>query len=170
MGALLAEAGGGGAPLLGALKVMKGRLWGQTSLFMGTQLGNLEWGTFNGTMFIHDSIKLANLFRHWNVLIFIFHRITKFTQNWTNMKMYFLMDIIIINKRFLFKPGKWSRFKDHAEVEIIKCLGREWFLSFWSSFWRPKKMSKRTRGGPVRTCASDCSRRLKLTFRTCWQH
>jgi len=41
------------------------------------------------------------------------------------MKMYFLMDIIIINKRFLFKPGKWSRFKDHAEVEIIKCLGRE---------------------------------------------
>ena len=29
---------------LGALKIMKGRLWGLASLFMGAQLGNLEWG------------------------------------------------------------------------------------------------------------------------------
>jgi len=42
MGALLGESGGG-APFLGALKVMKGRLWGWASLFMGAQLGNLEW-------------------------------------------------------------------------------------------------------------------------------
>ena len=41
MGALLGEPGGG-APLLEALKVMKGRLWGWASLFMGAQLGNLE--------------------------------------------------------------------------------------------------------------------------------
>jgi len=34
MGALLGEPGGR-TPLLGALKVMKGRLWGWTSLFMG---------------------------------------------------------------------------------------------------------------------------------------
>ena len=34
---------GGGARLLGALKVMKGWLWRRTSLFMGAQLGNLKW-------------------------------------------------------------------------------------------------------------------------------
>ena len=34
---------GVGAPMLGALKVTKGRLWGWESLFMGAQLGNLEW-------------------------------------------------------------------------------------------------------------------------------
>ena len=42
MGALFGELGGGGVPLLGALKVTKGRLWGWASLFMGAQLGNLE--------------------------------------------------------------------------------------------------------------------------------
>jgi len=31
-----------GAPLLGTLKVMKGRFWGWASPFMGSQLGNLE--------------------------------------------------------------------------------------------------------------------------------
>jgi hypothetical protein len=36
MGALLGEPGGG-APLLGALKVMKGRLWGWATPFMGAQ-------------------------------------------------------------------------------------------------------------------------------------
>jgi hypothetical protein len=41
MGDLLGEPGGG-APLLGALKVIKGRLWGQAFLFMGAQLSNLE--------------------------------------------------------------------------------------------------------------------------------
>ena len=39
---------GGGVPLLGALKVMKGRFCGWSSLLMGAQLGNLEclihWG------------------------------------------------------------------------------------------------------------------------------
>jgi hypothetical protein len=35
MGALLGEPGGG-APFLGALKVMKGRLWGWASLLMGS--------------------------------------------------------------------------------------------------------------------------------------
>jgi hypothetical protein len=38
MGDLLGEPGGG-ALLLGALKVMKGRLWGWVSLFIGAQLG-----------------------------------------------------------------------------------------------------------------------------------
>jgi len=38
-----------GAPLLGALKVIKGRLWGWASLFMGAQLGNLEWVHLLGT-------------------------------------------------------------------------------------------------------------------------
>ena len=42
MGSLLGEPGGG-APLLGALMVMKGRLWGRAQLFVGAQLGNLEW-------------------------------------------------------------------------------------------------------------------------------
>jgi hypothetical protein len=41
MGAPLGEPGVG-APLLGALKVMKGRMWGRASLFGGAQLGNLE--------------------------------------------------------------------------------------------------------------------------------
>jgi len=49
MGALLGEPGGG-APLLRALKVMKGRLWGWASLFMGAQLGNLEWAHLPGTL------------------------------------------------------------------------------------------------------------------------
>ena len=34
--------GGGEAPLLGALKVMKERMWGWASLLMGAHLGNLE--------------------------------------------------------------------------------------------------------------------------------
>jgi len=33
----------GGAPLLEALKVMKERHWGWASVFLGAQLGNLEW-------------------------------------------------------------------------------------------------------------------------------
>ena len=49
MGALLGEHGGR-APLLGALKVMKGRLWGWASLFMGAQLGNQEWAHLPGTL------------------------------------------------------------------------------------------------------------------------
>jgi len=48
-GPLLGEPGGG-APLLGALKVMKGRLWGWASLLMGVQLGNLEWAHLPGTL------------------------------------------------------------------------------------------------------------------------
>jgi hypothetical protein len=43
MGALLGEPEAGGGSLLRALKVMKGRLWGWASLFMRTQVGNLEW-------------------------------------------------------------------------------------------------------------------------------
>jgi len=42
MGALLGERVGG-ATLLRALMVMKGSLSGWASLFMGAQLGNLEW-------------------------------------------------------------------------------------------------------------------------------
>jgi len=49
MGALLGEYGGG-APLLRALMVMKGRLWGWASLFMGAQLGNLEWAHLPGPL------------------------------------------------------------------------------------------------------------------------
>jgi hypothetical protein len=49
MGDQLGEPGDG-APLLGALKVMKERLWGWASLFMGAQLGNLEWGHLPGTL------------------------------------------------------------------------------------------------------------------------
>jgi len=49
MGALLGEPGGR-APLLGSLKVMKGRLWGWASLFIGAQLGNLEWSHLLGTL------------------------------------------------------------------------------------------------------------------------
>ena len=29
---------------------MKGRLWGRASLFMGTELGNLEWARLTGTL------------------------------------------------------------------------------------------------------------------------
>jgi len=49
MGALLGEPGGR-APLLGVPKVMKGRLWGWASRFMGAQLGNLEWAYLSGTL------------------------------------------------------------------------------------------------------------------------
>ena len=49
MGALL-EKPGEGAALLGALKVMKGRLWGWASRFMGAQLGKLEWAHLPGTL------------------------------------------------------------------------------------------------------------------------
>jgi hypothetical protein len=49
MEALLGEPGGE-APLLGALKVMIGMLWGQQSLFMGAQLGNLVWAHLLGTL------------------------------------------------------------------------------------------------------------------------
>jgi hypothetical protein len=45
MGALLGEPGRG-AHLLVALKVMKGRLWGWASLFMG----HLEWAHLPGTL------------------------------------------------------------------------------------------------------------------------
>ena len=31
-------------------RVMKGRLWGQASLFMGAQVGNLEWASLQGTL------------------------------------------------------------------------------------------------------------------------
>jgi len=36
--------------LLGALKVMKGRLWGWASLLIGAQLGILEWAHLTGTL------------------------------------------------------------------------------------------------------------------------
>jgi len=36
--------------LLGALKFTKGRLWRWAALFMGTQLGNLEWAHLAGTL------------------------------------------------------------------------------------------------------------------------
>ena len=49
MGALLGEPGGR-ALLLGALNVMKGRLWGWASLFMGAQLGNFKWAHLPGTL------------------------------------------------------------------------------------------------------------------------
>jgi len=49
MGALLGEPGEE-APLLGALKVMKGRFWGWASLFMGAQLGKLECAHLPGAL------------------------------------------------------------------------------------------------------------------------
>ena len=49
MGAMLGEPGRG-APLRGALKVMKGRLWGWASLCMWAQLGNLEWVHLPGSL------------------------------------------------------------------------------------------------------------------------
>jgi hypothetical protein len=36
--------------LLRALNVMKGRLWGMTSLVMGAQYGNLEWAHLPGVL------------------------------------------------------------------------------------------------------------------------
>jgi len=39
-----------GHPLLEALKIMKGRLWGWASLLMGAQLGNLEWAYLPETL------------------------------------------------------------------------------------------------------------------------
>jgi len=50
MEALLGKPGGGGDPLLGALKDMKGRLWVWASLLMGAQLGNLVWAPLLGTL------------------------------------------------------------------------------------------------------------------------
>jgi hypothetical protein len=41
---------GGGVPLLGALTVTRGGLWRWASLFMGSQLGNLEWAHLLGTL------------------------------------------------------------------------------------------------------------------------
>jgi hypothetical protein len=32
------------------LWVIKGRLWGRASLFVGVQLGNLEWARLSGTL------------------------------------------------------------------------------------------------------------------------
>jgi len=49
MGAMVGEPAGG-APLLGAPEVMKGRLWGRASLFMGAELGNLEWAQVLGIL------------------------------------------------------------------------------------------------------------------------
>ena len=49
MGAVLGEPGGG-APLLGSLKGMKGRLWGWASLIIGAQLSNLDWAHLLGTL------------------------------------------------------------------------------------------------------------------------
>ena len=40
----------GRAPLLGTLGVLKERVWGRASLFMGAQLGNLEWACLPGTL------------------------------------------------------------------------------------------------------------------------
>jgi len=40
--------------------VMKGRLWGWASLFMGAQLGNLEWAHLLGTLEVgHISLSLC---------------------------------------------------------------------------------------------------------------
>jgi len=49
MGALLGEPRGG-APLIGALKVMKGRLWEWASLLVEAQLCDLEWAHLPGTL------------------------------------------------------------------------------------------------------------------------
>jgi hypothetical protein len=50
MGALLGEPSGGGAPLLGDLKVVKGRLRGWAPLFTGALLSKLEWAHLLGTL------------------------------------------------------------------------------------------------------------------------
>ena len=39
-----------GGPLDWGHWVMKGRLWGWASLFMGAQLGKLEWARLPGTL------------------------------------------------------------------------------------------------------------------------
>jgi len=39
-----------GSSVRGALRVMKGRLWGRASLLMGAQLGNLEWAHLPATL------------------------------------------------------------------------------------------------------------------------
>jgi len=39
-----------GGLLYWGLWVMKGRLWGWASLFMGAQMGNLEWARLLGTL------------------------------------------------------------------------------------------------------------------------
>jgi hypothetical protein len=49
MGAVLGEPGVG-ASLVGALKVMKRRLWGSTSLFVGAQMGKMERAHLPGTL------------------------------------------------------------------------------------------------------------------------
>jgi len=49
MGALLGKPRGG-TPFLRALKVTKGRIWRWASLFVGAQLGNLEWAHLPGTL------------------------------------------------------------------------------------------------------------------------
>jgi hypothetical protein len=46
----LTEEGLEGGFLYWVTWVMKGRLWGQASLFMGAQLGNLEWAHLPGTL------------------------------------------------------------------------------------------------------------------------
>jgi len=50
MRGLFGEPGKQAAPLREAVKVMKGRLCGWASLFMGAQLGNLEWAYLLGTL------------------------------------------------------------------------------------------------------------------------
>jgi hypothetical protein len=49
MEALLGEPGGGGASFAGGPEVLKGRLWGRSSLFIGARLGNLDWPHQPGT-------------------------------------------------------------------------------------------------------------------------
>ena len=49
---------GGGAPLLGALKVMKGRLWGWASLFIGAQVGS---STRDFEIWLKGAMKVAHL-------------------------------------------------------------------------------------------------------------
>ena len=46
IGTLLGEPGGGGAALLGVLKVMKGRLWGWALSSVG-----LSWATWGGVIY-----------------------------------------------------------------------------------------------------------------------
>jgi hypothetical protein len=48
MGALLGEPGGGS--FTRGPESTKGRIWGQASLFLGAQLGSLEWACLQGTL------------------------------------------------------------------------------------------------------------------------
>jgi hypothetical protein len=57
MAALLEEPGGE-APWLRALKVMKGRLWGWASLFMGAQVGS---STRDFEIWLKGAMKLVHL-------------------------------------------------------------------------------------------------------------